>query len=106
MNTNTEIAIIVAIFLTTHIISFLIGLLWCRLLLISSIIPNVSNDLFVSKKHKTDILSKKPVDIDERTVVMDIKTDSLEKKYQELGDITKSEENIAKSINKLKNMKG
>jgi hypothetical protein len=68
MNINTEIAIIVAIFLITHIISFLIGLLWCRLILISSIVPSISDDLFVSKKHKTDILSKKSIDIDERTL--------------------------------------
>jgi hypothetical protein len=43
--------------------------------------------------------------IDDAKFVTDIKTDHLEKKYDSLGDIKKSEENINSSISKLKNMK-
>jgi len=46
------------------------------------------------------------VDIDETKVVVAIKTDNMEKKYENLGDVKKSEENITGSINKLKNLKG
>ena len=43
--------------------------------------------------------------IDDKTHVAEINTDNLEKKYDSLGDIKKSDENISSSINKLKNMK-
>lgn len=43
--------------------------------------------------------------IDEKKVVLDIKTDNLERKYESLGDIKKTEENITNSVDKLKNLK-
>jgi hypothetical protein len=46
------------------------------------------------------------VSIDETKVVTNISTDSLVKKYDELGDKTISNDNISSSVNKLKNMKG
>jgi hypothetical protein len=48
---------------------------------------------------------KKTVNIDDTKYVVDIQTSGMEKKYDFLGDIKKSEENISNSINKLKNMK-
>ena len=48
---------------------------------------------------------KKTVSIDDTKYVVDIQTSGMEKKYESLGDIKKSEENISNSINKLKNMK-
>jgi hypothetical protein len=48
---------------------------------------------------------KKTVSIDDAKYVVDIQTSGMEKKYDSLGDIKKSEENISNSINKLKNMK-
>jgi hypothetical protein len=51
------------------------------------------------EKYKNDI------SIDNKKVVLDIKTEGLEKKYDSLGDIKKSEENISNSVNKLKKMK-
>lgn len=49
---------------------------------------------------------KKSISIDSTTVVTDIKTDNLEKKYSSLGDTKVSNENISSSISKLKSMKG
>lgn len=43
--------------------------------------------------------------IDDKKVVLEIKTDNLEKKYNSLGDIKTSNENISESVNKLKNLK-
>lgn len=48
---------------------------------------------------------KHTLSIDDTKYVVDIKTSGMEKKYESLGDIKKSEENISNSINKLKNMK-
>lgn len=47
-----------------------------------------------------------PISIDDTKYVVDIETDSMEKKYTYLGETTKSSENISSSINKLKNIKG
>jgi hypothetical protein len=43
--------------------------------------------------------------IDDAKFVTEIKTDGMEKKYENLGEIKKSTENITNSINKLKNLK-
>jgi hypothetical protein len=46
------------------------------------------------------------VSIDERKVVTKISTDNLEKKYDNIGETKKTDDNISSAINKLKNMKG
>lgn len=38
--------------------------------------------------------------------VVGIKTEGLEKKYSNLGEVTQSDTNINNAVNKLKNMKG
>lgn len=48
---------------------------------------------------------KTVVSIDDTKYVIDIKTSGMEKKYESLGEIKESEEDIVSSINKLKNMK-
>lgn len=45
------------------------------------------------------------VSIDDAKFVVDIKTDNFEKKYDTLGDIKHSNEDISNSVNKLKNLK-
>ncbi len=62
------------------------------------------NSIFA--KTNTKVSSKDKIQIDDKKFVTDIKTDNLEKKYKDLGDIKTSNENISSSINKLKNMKG
>lgn len=58
---------------------------------------------FFKKEEKNSTSSA--VAIDDRKFVIDIKTDNLEKKYDQLGEVKQSNENISNSINKLKNMK-
>jgi predicted hydrocarbon binding protein len=53
--------------------------------------------------HKTQ--NKNNVSIDEKKVVVSIDTSTLEKKYDSLGEIKQTQENISGSINKLKNLK-
>lgn len=71
---------------------------------------NHSNQIVSSKYNQQNNNSNQKtipiVAIDDRKLVVDIKTDSLEKKYDSLGDVKTSNENISSSVNKLKNMKG
>lgn len=48
---------------------------------------------------------KTKVVINDTKFVTEIKTDGMEKKYENLGEIKQSTENITDSINKLKNLK-
>jgi hypothetical protein len=48
---------------------------------------------------------KKKIVIDNAKFVTEIKTDGMEKKYENLGEIKQSTENITDSINKLKNLR-
>jgi hypothetical protein len=52
-----------------------------------------------------NVTKNNKISIDNTKVVTDIKTDNLEKKYESLGEIKNSEDNISESINKLKNLK-
>lgn len=64
---------------------------------------NTNSPSFFKKensKHKNINLN-----IDDTKFVGSINTDNMEKKYNSLGDTKQSQENIANSINKLKNIK-
>lgn len=50
--------------------------------------------------------NKKTISIDDTKFVGNIRTEGLEKKYENLGETKNSSENISGAINKLKNMKG
>ena len=65
----------------------------------------VNNNASFFTKQKELIQNKPPISIDDKKFVTEIKTDTLEKKYDSLGDIRSTEENISESVNKLKKMK-
>ena len=56
-------------------------------------------------KNEKETIAEDRIAIDDKKVVLEIKTDNLEKKYNSLGDIKTSNENISESVNKLKNLK-
>jgi hypothetical protein len=62
---------------------------------------NKPSSFFDNNKEET----KKKIVIDNAKFVTEIKTDNLEKKYENLGEVKNSVEDISSSINKLKNMK-
>lgn len=62
-----------------------------------------NESFFSQQKNKQKI--KKNIDIDDSTHVVTIKTDGLEKRYEEIGTNLTKQENITSSINKLKNLK-
>jgi hypothetical protein len=69
---------------------------------VSNSVVNTKPTSFFDKSNQD---KKKTLSIDDTKYVVDIQTSGMEKKYDSLGDIKKSEENISNSINKLKNMK-
>lgn len=55
---------------------------------------------------KNNIAKQKPlIKIDETKFVTEIDTGSMEKKFDSLGDVKTSTDNVSESINKLKNLK-
>jgi hypothetical protein len=65
----------------------------------------VSNDISNPQRKSVSSNTKHKISIDETKIVTEINTDGLEKKYDQLGETKQSNENIANSINKLKNIK-
>ena len=59
-----------------------------------------------NKVIKNNISKQKPlIKIDDSTFVTEIKTETMEKKFEKLGETKQSSENINQSINKLKDLK-
>jgi hypothetical protein len=68
----------------------------------------ISNDTIIGQnKLKNSHISNqtKFTNIDTSKVVVAINTDNLEKKYDNLGDLKQTQDNIHESVNKLKNLK-
>ena len=92
----------IAVLISINALFFLTGIIWCKLTIDTSGRVN-----FTNRSKKNDQFQKyEPISIDNTKVVVDIKTEGLEKKYDSLGDVKNTQENISGSINKLKNMKG
>lgn len=64
-----------------------------------------NNNSFFSSQQKEIENNKPQIFIDDKKFVTEIKTDNLEKKYDSLGDIRTTQDNISESVNKLKNLK-
>lgn len=93
-----------------NLIFILIGFLLGKIIFINNNLHNInkSQSFFSNqgKNLKSDNENKRfTIDIDNTKVVVPIKTDGLEKKYNNLGNTTTSSENISASIDKLKHLK-
>ena len=91
------------VLLILNIFSFSIGLILGKIWYSSSVYQGIEKPK--SFLQKTNELSKDKVSIDDKKVVLNIKTDGMEKKYENLGEIKQSSENISSSVDKLKQMK-
>lgn len=94
--------IITVLFIFLNLNSFFIGYLIGRSH--SNGVTNSSPQSFFTKL-KDDKIVNSVITIDDKKFVTDIKTDGLERKYDTLGDVKKTEDNISGSVNKLKNLK-
>lgn len=100
---NNIYLIIILILILINILSFILGFILGKLWSISGVITNNNNrpKSFLKSSNET----VESVSIDEKIYITDIKTDGMVKKYDDLGEVKKSNENITSSINKLKQMK-
>ena len=97
-NTNIVLVIIVIVNINSFIIGYLLGKY------LNTGVTNNSPQSFFSKL-KDDKIVNSVISIDDKKFVTDIKTEGLVKKYDSLGDIKQTTENIDNSVNKLKNLK-
>lgn len=95
--------IIISILVILNILSFICGYILAKVTSNSGVY-NSQQTGSINKTIKNQPLNR--VIIDDTKYVTDIKTDNLEKKYDQLGDTKQSSDNIDSAINKLKNMKG
>lgn len=91
------------ILIILNVFSFSIGLILGRMWFGSSVYQNIEKPKPVLQK--TNALNKDKVIIDDKKIVLNIKTDGMEKKYENLGEIKQSSEKISSSVDKLKNIK-
>lgn len=96
IDNNTIIWLILGIIL--FILGYIISFLRCNIGYVNGV-PQRMNKIVNNKSNKLNI------SIDDSKYVTDITTDNLEKKYNNLGDIVQSSDNIESSINKLKDLK-
>ncbi len=92
------LSILVSLNIIIGLISYIIGKIQC-----SNGVSNSKPQSFFSKNDGNSVDNN--LSIDEKKVVLDIKTDNLEKKYQNFGDVKHTEETITNSVDKLKNLK-
>lgn len=96
-----QIVVILIIALTMN--SFFIGYLFGQLSKANGVTNNSPKSFF--KQQDANNKEIRPISIDNKKFVTEIRTDDLEKKYDSLGDIKSTPENISDSVNKLKNLK-
>lgn len=94
-----KILIILSI-VSVNILFFIVGFLFSSLFYKNISSSEIFSPKFVKEKNKPKI------DIDDKKIITQIKTEGLEKKYQNIAESTQSDENITSSISKLKSMKG
>lgn len=91
------------VLLILNLFSFAFGLILGRLWISSSVYNNVEKPKsFLQKNNESN---KEKVSIDDKKIVLDIKTEGMEKKYQNLGEVKQSSDTISSSVDKLKQLK-
>ena len=93
---------VVSLFISANILFFIVGYLFSYILNKNS----VSINTISAKQSNTNKIIKNTIDIDSKKIVTNIRTDNLEKKYENIAESSTSNENISSSISKLKNIKG
>jgi CRISPR/Cas system-associated protein endoribonuclease Cas2 len=96
--------IVIIILLLLNLICFGLGYILSKISNYELIVSDKTIDQNQNKNTKNKQIEK--IEIDVSKVVTKINTDSLEKKYDTLGETKTSQEKIENSVNKLKNMKG
>jgi hypothetical protein len=107
---NINLLSAVSVLIFTHIFVFAMGFVVAFTFTNrnGSLGSDMAVQSFFDKQKQKKAEKVKQIKIDDTKVVLnkDIKTDNLEKKFDKLGTNTKSKNDIASSVNKLKNMRG
>lgn len=102
---NNELLLDIVL-LILNLFSFTFGLILGRLWASSSVYNTVEKPRsFLQKNNNESKFNKEKINIDNKKIVLDIKTGGMEKKYDNLGEVKQSSENISSSVDKLKQMK-
>jgi hypothetical protein len=94
--------LIILVLICVNILSLIIGYVLCKIQIIYNNTYSQQKPVSFFTKPSTQQF----VNIDETKYVVNIKTENLEKKYNTLGEIKQTTDNISSSVNKLKNLKG
>lgn len=94
---NTVILLVIGVLL------FLTGYLYGKNMAIGVLSEHQESNKVSNRGSRTT--KSQQVTIDDTKFVVDIKTDDLQKKYDQLGEVKQSNESIDSSVNKLKNLK-
>jgi len=93
------ISILIAVNLICGFIGYFIGVST------SKGVYNSPQSFFKQQQNRNTEQVSNNLSIDDKKFVVDIKTDGMERKYDNLGDVKQTEENISNAVNKLKNLK-
>jgi hypothetical protein len=99
---DNNVTLLTFLIINTFIIGFFVG----RSTVHNGVYKDNKKPKSFFRQQKSNKQETNSISIDDKKFVVDIKTEDLEKKYDSLGEISKSPENITNSINKLKNLKG
>jgi hypothetical protein len=99
LDNNIVVILIVVIVINTFFTGYFLG----RFTSHNGVYNDKPKSFFKQQDSKKQEISD--ISIDNKKFVVDIKTEGLEKKYDSLGDVKTTEENISNSVNKLKNLK-
>ena len=92
---------LIYLLLTINVISFLLGYIFGKFQIIQTKDTKINYSNKIIKRE-----NQNGIEIDDKKVVVKIDTKGLEKKYDSLGDVRNTQDNISESVNKLKNLKG
>lgn len=98
-------SIIIYIIIVINILCLLAGILLGKIIFFHNIVPNQQKTQSTFSKNKSSTSNNSSVNIDSTKYVVPIKTDTLEKKYDTLGETKSSQENISSSVERLKGLK-
>jgi hypothetical protein len=100
---NSNLIILGVLTISLNIIFFCLGYGWCKIISLKE--ENTYNNSGIVTKNNIKTPNMQLAAIDDTKVVVNIKTDGLEKKYDQLGEVSKTEDSISSSVDKLKNLR-
>ena len=90
---NSNLIILGVLTISLNIIFFCLGYGWCKIISLKE--ENTYNNSGIVTKNNIKTPNMQLAAIDDTKVVVNITTDGLEKKYDQLGEVSKTEDSIS-----------